>query len=151
MVSKSKAKKKTNESIKRKLLNSLKENKDVEEQELNETVNRVNNSQDAILITHHYEDIIKTQNKKAGGYIAKQAEIFKKLIKTFNKDNQDFLGNVGQSKSTIYFKILLISFWRNTLCLKHSLYNQVILKLISSQSRLFAKKTGLNLYRAGVA
>ena len=39
MVSKSKAKKKTNESIKRKLLNSLKENKDVEEQELNETVN----------------------------------------------------------------------------------------------------------------
>ena len=79
-MSKSKTKRKTNESIKRQLLNSLKENKDVEEQELNETVNRVNNSQDEILITHHYEDITKTQNKKAVGYIAKQGEIIKKLI-----------------------------------------------------------------------
>ena len=65
MVSKSKTKKKTNKSIKRKLLNSLKENKDVQEQELNETVNRLKNSKDAIVIIHHYEDIIKTQNKKS--------------------------------------------------------------------------------------
>ena len=77
MVSKSKAKKKTNESIKRKLLNSLKENKDVEEQELNETVNRVNNSQDAILITHHYEDIIKTQKRKAVGILLNKEKFLK--------------------------------------------------------------------------
>ena len=65
MVSKSKIKKKTNQSVKRKLLKSLKENDDVEEQGLNETVNNVNNSQEAIIIINSYEDIIKTQNKKA--------------------------------------------------------------------------------------
>ena len=44
MVSKSKMKKKTNESTKRELLNLLKENDDVDEQEFNKTVNNVNNS-----------------------------------------------------------------------------------------------------------
>ena len=39
MVSKSITKKKTNEAIKRELLNSLQENADVEEQGLNETAN----------------------------------------------------------------------------------------------------------------
>ena len=48
MVSKSKTKKKTNESIKRELLNSLKENDDVEDQGLSETVNNFSNSQEAI-------------------------------------------------------------------------------------------------------
>ena len=85
MVSKSKTKKKTNESIKRELLNSLKENNDVEEQGLNKTVNNVNNSQEAIVIIRRYEDIIKTQNKKAVGYIAKQGQLLKKF-----KDTQDF-------------------------------------------------------------
>ena len=65
MVSKSKIKKKTNQSVKRELLKSLKENDDAEEQGLNETVNNVNNSQEAIIIINSYEDIIKTQNKKA--------------------------------------------------------------------------------------
>ena len=64
MVSKSKTKKKTNESIKRELLNSLKENNDVEEQGLNKTVNNVNNSQEAIVIIRRYEDIIKLRIKK---------------------------------------------------------------------------------------
>ena len=49
MVSKSKTKKKTNESIKRELLNSLKENDDVEDQGLSETVNNFSNSQEAIV------------------------------------------------------------------------------------------------------
>ena len=65
MVSKSKIKKKTNQSVKQELLKSLKENDDVEEQGLNETVKNVNNSQEAIIIINSYEDIIKTQNKKA--------------------------------------------------------------------------------------
>ena len=43
-------------------LNSLKENDGVKEQGLNETTN---NSQEAIVITRRYEQIIKTQNKKA--------------------------------------------------------------------------------------
>ena len=71
---KSKTKKKANETIKRELLNSLKEN-DVEEQRLNKRVSYVNNSQEAIVIIRRYEDIIKTQNKKAIVYIAKQGEL----------------------------------------------------------------------------
>ena len=65
MVSKRIAKTKTNESIKRELLNSLQENDDVEEQGLIEAANNVNNSQKAIQIINRYEDIIKTQNKKS--------------------------------------------------------------------------------------
>ena len=58
------ARKKTNESIKRELLNSLQEN-DVEEQVLNETTNNVTKYLEAIQLINHYEDIIKTQNKKS--------------------------------------------------------------------------------------
>ena len=75
MVSKSKTKKKTNETIKRKLLNLLKENDGVEEQGLNEIFINVNNSQEALVIIYRYEDIRKTQNKKAIRYIAKHGEL----------------------------------------------------------------------------
>ena len=97
-MSKSKTKNNTNEIIKRKLLNSLQRNDDVEEQGLNKTANNVNNSQETIHIINRYEDIIKTQNKKAIGYISKQGKLFKKF-----KDTE----NVGQNRSTIYFKISL--------------------------------------------
>ena len=60
MVSKIIYKKKTNESIKLELLNSLQENDYVEEQGLNETANNVNNSPEVVLIIHCYESIIKT-------------------------------------------------------------------------------------------
>ena len=59
MVSKSKTKKKTNEFIKRELLNSSKENDDVEEQGLNKTVNNASNSQEAIAIIRRYDDLMK--------------------------------------------------------------------------------------------
>ena len=49
MVSKSAAKKKTNETLKLELLNLLQENDDVEEERLNKTANNINNSQEAIL------------------------------------------------------------------------------------------------------
>ena len=58
MVSKSITKKKTNETVKRELLNSLQENDDVEEQGLNKTAKNVKNSQEAIIIIRRYEDII---------------------------------------------------------------------------------------------
>ena len=61
MVSKSITKKKMNESIKREFLNSLQENDYDEGQKLNKTANNVNNSQEAMLLIHRYEDIIKTQ------------------------------------------------------------------------------------------
>ena len=96
-MSKSKTKNNTNEIIKRKFLNSLQKN-DVEEQGLNKTANNVNNSQERIHIINRYEGIIKTQNKKAIGYISKQGKLFKRF-----KDTE----NVGQNRSTIYFKISL--------------------------------------------
>ena len=71
MMSKRMAKKKTDEIIKGELLNSLQENNDVEEQELNKAANNVNNSQEVIVIIHCYKDIIKTQIKKAIVYIGK--------------------------------------------------------------------------------
>ena len=37
-----------------------------------ETASNVNNSEQAILIIHHYEDVIKTWNIKSIGYIGKQ-------------------------------------------------------------------------------
>ena len=71
--------KKTNEIVKRELLNMLQENDDVEEQGLNKTANRFNNSEEAMLIKRCYEDTIKRQNKKARGYIGKQGQLVKKF------------------------------------------------------------------------
>lgn len=104
MVLKSITKKKMNETVKQEFLNLLQENDDVEEQALNVTANNVNNSQEAILIIRHYEDIIRTQNKEAIGCIGKQ----KQLIRKF-KDSEHFFGNVHQGRST-YFEILLYRF-----------------------------------------
>ena len=59
MVSKSINKKKSNETIKRELLNLLQENDNIEEQELNETVKNAYNSQEVIVMIRRYEDIIK--------------------------------------------------------------------------------------------
>ena len=83
MVLKSITKEKTNETMKQEFLNLLQPNDDVEEQWLNEVANNVNNSQEAILTNRRYKDIIKTQNKKAIGYIGKQGQLFKKFRKHF--------------------------------------------------------------------
>ena len=63
MVPKSKTKKKTCEIIKRELLNSLKDNDDVEEQGFNKTAN-VNNSQEAIVIICCTSKLSKHKTKK---------------------------------------------------------------------------------------
>ena len=60
-VAKDIRKKKTNETLKEKLLNSIRQNDVVEKQMLN--IGHVTNSRVAI-ITNNYEDIIKTQKKK---------------------------------------------------------------------------------------
>ena len=64
------------------MLNLLQENDDDEEQRINKTANNVNNSQEAIVIIRHYKDIIKTQTKKAIGYIGKQGHFLKMLKDT---------------------------------------------------------------------
>lgn len=104
MVLKSITKKKMNETVKQEFLNLLQENDDVEEQALNGTANNVNNSQEAILIIRHYEDIIRTQNKEAIGCIGKQEQLIRKF-----KDSEHFFGNIHQGRST-YFEILLYRF-----------------------------------------
>lgn len=104
MVLKSITKKKMNETVKQEFLNLLQENDDVEEQALNGTANNVNNSQEAILIIRHYEDIIRTQNREAIGCIGKQEQLIRKF-----KDSEHFFGNVHQGRST-YFEILLYRF-----------------------------------------
>ena len=101
------AKEKANESTKRELLNLLQENDDLEDQWVNKTANNVNNSQEAILIIHRYENIIKTHNKNAIGYIVKQGQLLKKF-----KDAENIFDNVSQGRSTIYFKILLDKFFK---------------------------------------
>ena len=83
----------------------VKRNDDDEKQGLNETINNVNNSQEAIFAICRYEDIIKTQNKKSIAYIAKQRQFLKRF-----KGTQNFFDNVGQRKSTIYFKNSLYEF-----------------------------------------
>ena len=140
MVSKGKTKKKTNETIKRELQTLSKENDDVGKQGRNKTVNNVNNSQEAIFIICHYEDIIKTQNKEAIAYSAKERQLVPKT----------FLIMSAKANRLYILKIRLMKFWRNTLCLKHPPHNQVILKIILRPSRLFAKKNRLCLYRSSL-
>ena len=56
---------------------------DLEEHGFNETANKVNNPQEAMIITCRYKDIIKSQNKKAIGYIGKQQHLLKNLRTIF--------------------------------------------------------------------
>ena len=83
MVSKNKTKKKTNKSIKRKLLNLQKDNDYVEEQRLNKAANNINDSQEIIVIIPCFEEIIKTQNKKTIWYIGEQGELLENFLKHF--------------------------------------------------------------------
>ena len=64
-MSKSITKRKSNETMKQELLNSLQDNDDVEKKGLKERSNKVSNSQEATIIIRRYEDIIKTEIKKS--------------------------------------------------------------------------------------
>ena len=70
-----------------------------------------------------------------------------KLIGYIEQDTENFFGNVDR---LYILQFRFISFWRNTLCLKNSPYNQVVLKMILMQSRLFVKKTQPYLYRSSL-
>ena len=123
MVPKSIAKKKTKEIRKRELLNSLQENDDVEEQALNKTANTVSISQEAILIINRYEDIIKTQNKKAIEFIGKQGQLLKNFKDTF-------LIMFVKADHQYILKFHFLSSSTNIFCLKNLPYNQVISEII---------------------
>ena len=74
MVLKSRTKKKTNETAKRNMLNSLLENDNTEEQKLNKQLTMP--LPGCHPYVHHDEDIIKTQNKKAIRYNGNQRQLF---------------------------------------------------------------------------
>ena len=88
MAVKTITRKKTHETVREELLNSLKKNDAVEEPWLN--IANLIDTGGAITIIHRYEETIKTRNKKTIGFVAKQTQILKKF-----KDTEEFLENVG--------------------------------------------------------
>ena len=80
-------------------MNYLKKNNDLEQKNLDATANSITDPLEAVR-TIRYEEIIKTQNKRAVGYVGKQGQPLKKF-----REIEQFLENVEQSKSIIYFKI----------------------------------------------
>ena len=98
MLGKTVVKKKTHEMIKEELLNSLRQNDQAEETEINAA--NITDPIEVIELINRYEEIIKTQHERVIGSIFKQGQILKNFKKTEN-----FFDNAGQSRSMIYFKI----------------------------------------------
>ena len=73
------------------------------------------NPREAITVIYSYEEIIKTQNKETIAYVAKQGQILKKF-----KDTEEFVENMEQSPSTVYFNIELYKFIKKFPALKNS-------------------------------
>ena len=100
--------------MKEKLLNLLRERDTVEEQEFN--IQNIINQSEAVDIIQRYEEIIKTGNKKETiSYEAIQGQMLKKI-----KDKEGFIENVGLSRSTVYFKIVLYKCLKKFLAKKNS-------------------------------
>ena len=62
-------KKKTNKTVKKEPLNSLKENNNLEETDLDATTDAITDPKEAVRIIQRYEEIIKTQNIRVIGYV----------------------------------------------------------------------------------
>ena len=62
-------KKKTSEMVKKEPLNSLKENNNLEETDLDATIDAITDPKEAVRIIQRYEEIIKTQNIRVIGYV----------------------------------------------------------------------------------
>ena len=115
MVVKTITRKKTHNTVKEEFLNLLRENDIVEEPGL--TIANMINLREAITIINHYEEIIKKENKKTIGYVVIQGQMLKKF-----RDTEDFIENVGLSRSAIYFKIGLYKTFKEFPALKKTLH-----------------------------
>lgn len=107
MVAKT-TRKKTDETVKKELLDCLKENYDLEEPDLDITADTITDPIDAVRIIQRYEEIIKQRQ----------------LLKKF-RETEQFLENVGQSKSTVCFEIGLHKFLKKYPMLKKQLYHPI--------------------------
>ena len=85
----------------------------LEEQEFN--IQHIIDQREAIDIMKHYEEIIKTGNKKTIRYETKQGQ----MLKTF-KEKERLIENVELSRSTVHFKIGLHKRLRKFPALKNS-------------------------------
>ena len=149
MVKKTIRKKKTNETIKQQLLSSLKQNDEIEDPGLDETGNKTNDPLKAVAITNRYTDISKTQNKRAIGYKGKQGQPIKKF-----RDTVQFLEIVGQSKSTIHFKMGLHKFLKkylkkSTLSTNYfkNNFKEVIKTICKNNVKLFSQTISITTLR----
>ena len=78
-------------------------------------IDNVPDPREAVTIINGYEEIVKTQNKKTIEYVAKQRQ----MLKNF-RDTEDFIKNVGLSRSSTYFKLGLYKILKKFLTLKKS-------------------------------
>lgn len=72
MVAKTTRKKKTSDTVKQELLNSIKKDDNLEEPDINATADTIKDPLEAIRLTQRYKKITKTYFKKAEGYVGKQ-------------------------------------------------------------------------------
>ena len=108
MLAKTIVKKKTHEKVKQELLNTLREDDEVRETEINTT--NIKDPIEAIERINCHEKIIKIQHKRDIGYICKQVEFLKKF-----KEMENVFDNAGQSRSTTSFKIGICKFFKKIL------------------------------------
>ena len=94
--------KKTVETIIGELLNSLKESKDGDKPDLDETTMNTKDANEVITIIKRYDRLVKIKIVNIISIEGKQGQLLKRF-----KEAEDFFETVGFSGPTIYFKINL--------------------------------------------
>ena len=134
----------TSEIVKQKLLASIAEHSDGEEDyfELNEKVRNAKQLQDSIALVKKYENILKGTKKKIIKIVGKQS----KLLKCF-RDEDEFFDRIDLSRSNIYFKTSLYKFLHKFPLLKNSI--PLLKNYFKSNGKLIEKvcKTNVNIFR----
>ena len=97
MVAKTTRKKKTSDTVKQELLNSIKKDDNLEEPDINATADTIKDPLEAIRLIQSYKEIMKTQNKRTIEYLGKQRQLLKKL-----RETRQFIENVGQKVCCIF-------------------------------------------------
>ena len=97
MVAKTTRKKKTSDTVKQELLNSIKKDDNLEEPDINATADTMKDPLEAIRLIQSYEEILKTQSKRTIEYLGKQRQLLKKL-----RETRQFIENVGQKVCCIF-------------------------------------------------
>lgn len=97
MVAKTTRKKKTSDTVKQELLNSIKKDDNLEEPDINATADTIKDPLEAIRLIQSYEEIMKTQTKRTIEYLGKQRQLLKKL-----RETRQFIENVGQKVCCIF-------------------------------------------------